>query len=63
MKYGQKIVKGIRIRLIDPKQDSVTAFWATAKKMGLTNIEGQAIAKEHNGDFAAALASLDSPFN
>ena len=63
VKYQNKLVKGLRIRLADPKQDAITEFWLTAKKMGLTNIEGQAIAKEHNGDFAAALASLDSPFN
>ena len=62
VKYGTKIVKGLRIRLIDPKQDAVKLFWETAYKMGLTNIEGQKIVKEFNGDFVAALASLNSPF-
>jgi homoaconitase/3-isopropylmalate dehydratase large subunit len=60
--YGNKIVSGIRIRNIDPKQDAITAFWTEAHKMGLTNIEGQAIVKENGGDFAKALAALDSPF-
>jgi hypothetical protein len=62
VKYGTKIVKGLRIRLVDPKQDAITAFWFEVKKMGLTNIEGQAIAKENGGDFKKALAALNSPF-
>ena len=62
VKYGTKIVSGLRIRLVDPKQDMVKKFWDTAYKMGLTNIEGQAIVKENKGDFVAAFATLDSPF-
>ena len=62
VKYGTKIVSGLRIRLVDPKQDMVKKFWDAAYKMGLTNIEGQAIVKENKGDFVAAFAALDSPF-
>lgn len=62
VKFQNKLVKGLRIRLIDPKQDAVTEFWTAIRKMGLTNLDGQTIAKEYNGDFAAALASLNSPF-
>ena len=62
VKYGTKIVSGIRIRLVDPKQDAVTAFWSAARKMGLTQEEGLAHVKQFNGDFAAALAELKSPF-
>jgi len=60
--YGNKIVSGIRIRMIDPKQDSVTAFWTAARKLGMTNAEGAEHVKQFNGDFTAALAALNSPF-
>ena len=62
VKFQNKLVKGLRIRLVDPKQDAITEFWSVARKMGLTQAEGLAIVKEHGGNFAEALAALDSPF-
>ncbi len=62
VKYGTKIVSGLRIRLVDPKQDAVTSFWSAARKMGMTQAEGLAHVKEFNGDFIAALAALGNPF-
>lgn len=63
VKYAGKIVKGLRIRLVDEKQDAVTAFWAAARKLGFTQQDGVDHVKQFDGDFAKALASLDSPFN
>lgn len=60
--YGNKIVSGIRIRMIDPKQDAVTAFWTEAKKLGFTQQDGVDHLKQFNGDFEKALVALNSPF-
>ena len=64
VKYGTKIVSGLRIRLIDPKQDAVTAFWVEARKRGFTQQDGIDHVKEFGGDFAKALDALlaDNPF-
>ncbi len=56
--YGNKIVSGIRIRLIDPKQDSITAFWTEARKRGFTQQDGIDHLKEFGNDFAKALDAL-----
>jgi len=58
VKYAGKEVKGIRIRLIDPKQDAVTEYWKKTREIGLTREEGLAHLKEFNQDFVAALAGL-----
>jgi len=62
VKYGTKIVKGLRIRLVDPKQDAVTAFWTEARKLGFTQQDGIDHLKQFNNDFVTALAGLNSPF-
>jgi hypothetical protein len=62
VKYGTKIVSGLRIRVTDAKQDAVTEFWKAARKLGMTTPEGLAHVKEFAGDFSAALAALDNPF-
>jgi hypothetical protein len=62
VKFQNKLVKGLRIRLVDPKQDAVTAFWATARKLGLTQAEGVEHVKQFGGDFVKALESLSSHF-
>ena len=64
VKYGGKVVKGIRIRLIDEKQDYITAFWAEARKRGFTQQDGVDHVKEFSGDFKKALDALlvENPF-
>jgi len=62
VKYGTKIVKGLRVRVIDPKQDAITAFWTEARKMGFTQQEGLDHLKQFGGDFGKALEGLKSPF-
>jgi len=58
VQYAGKEVKGIRIRLIDPKQDAVTAYWRATRELGLTREDGLAHLKEFGNDFEAALAAL-----
>jgi hypothetical protein len=58
VQYGGKEVKGIRIRLIDPKQDSIAAFWTEARRRGFTPEDGRDHVKKFNGDFAMALQDL-----
>jgi len=63
VQYAGKEVKGIRIRLIDPKQDVITAFWMEARKRGFTQQDGRDHLKEFGGDFEKALqALLADPF-
>jgi hypothetical protein len=64
VKYAGKEVKGIRIRLIDPKADAITAFWTEARKRGFTQQDGLDHLKLHNNDFAKALEDLlkENPF-
>ena len=64
VKYGTKIVSGLRIRLIDAKQDAVTAFWTEARKMGFSQQDGLDHLAELKGDFVKALEALvaKSPF-
>jgi hypothetical protein len=61
VRYGDKIVKGIRIRLIDEKQDLVTAFWKKAREMGFTQQDGRDHLAQFSGDFKQALAALLEP--
>jgi len=58
VQYAGKEVKGIRIRLIDPKADAVTAFWTEARRRGFTQDDGRDHVKRFNGDFEAALKDL-----
>lgn len=62
VQYAGKEVKGIRIRLIDPKADAVTAYWTAARKLGFTQQDGLEHLKEFDNDFEKALAGLNSPF-
>ena len=64
VQYAGKEVKGIRIRLIDTKQDLITAFWSEARKRGFTQQDGLDHLKAFNGDFAKALEALtaSNPF-
>jgi hypothetical protein len=60
VQYAGKEVKGIRVRLVDEKQDAVTAFWKFAREMGFTPEEGRKHLAQFNGDFVEALAALKS---
>jgi hypothetical protein len=60
VKYAGKIVKGIRIRLIDEKQDLVTTFWKKARELGFTQQDGKDHLALFGGDFKAALTALVS---
>jgi hypothetical protein len=62
VKNKGKIVKGIRIRLIDERQDNVTAFWKKSREMGYTQQQGLDHVKQFGGDFKQALDALGNPF-
>jgi hypothetical protein len=62
VQYAGKEVKGIRIRLVDEKQDLVTAFWKKAREMGFTQQDGLDHVKQFGGDFKQALEALGNPF-
>lgn len=63
VQYAGKEVKGIRIRLIDAKQDLVTSFWKKAREMGFTQQDGLDHLKQFNNDFSAAFSALaTNPF-
>lgn len=65
VKYGTKVVKGLRIRLIDERQDAVTAFWKKARELGFTQQDGLDHLKQFGTppNFKAALEALETPFN
>ena len=60
VKFQGKETKGIRIRLVDPKQDAVTAFWAEARKLGYSREDGLKLVKDCGGDFVQALKSISA---
>ena len=59
--FGE-IKPAIRVKLSMANQEEITSFWATCKKLNITNEEGKQILKESGGDFVKALAALNSPF-
>lgn len=63
VKNKGKIVKGLRIRIVDERQDAVTKFWAKSRELGFTREDGLDHLKQFNQDFAAAYDALvASPF-
>lgn len=58
VQYAGKEVKGIRVRLIDEKQDMVTAFWKKARELGFTQQDGRDHLAQFGGDFKQALEAL-----
>ena len=58
VKNKGKIVKGLRIRLVDEKQDLITAYWAKSRELGFTRQDGLDHLKLFNQDFKEALAAL-----
>lgn len=62
VKYGTKIVKGLRIRNVNGIEAQMSAYWEKVAERFLSPDEGRKILKENNGDFAKALAVLDTEF-
>jgi hypothetical protein len=63
VKYGGKMVKGLRIRIMDEKQDAITTFWSKARALGFTREEGLKHLEQFTGDFKQAIAALEAgPF-
>lgn len=58
VQFQGKETRGIRIRLIDEKQDRVTQFWSKARELGYTREEGQTLLKKHNNNFEEAMKEL-----
>ena len=61
VQYAGKEVKGIRIRLVDEKQDAVQTFWKKARELGYSRDEGLKILAKHNQNFKAALLEINTP--
>lgn len=62
VKYGTKIVKGLRIRNVNGIEAQMNAYWEKVSERFLSPDEGRKILKENGGDFAKAIAVLDSDF-
>ena len=62
VKYGTKIVKGLRIRNVNGIEAQMNAYWEKVSERFLSPDEGRKILKENNGDFSKAIAVLDSDF-
>ena len=62
VKYGTKIVKGLRIRNVNGIEAQMSAYWEKVAERFLSPDEGRKILKENNGDFSKALAVLDTEF-
>ena len=61
VQYAGKEVKGIRVRLIDKKQDIITQYWAKTREMGMTQKDGLDHLAYFSKDFEKALAGLEAP--
>jgi hypothetical protein len=53
-----KIKPAIRVKLISPKQDAVTAFWSRARELGYEQKAALEVLKRYDQDFSAALEGL-----
>lgn len=63
VQYAGKEVKGIRIRLLDAKQDAITKFWAKSRELGFSREDGLKHLAQFGQDFAAAYdAMVANPF-
>lgn len=59
VKYGTKIVKGLRIRNVNGIEAQSQAYWSAVAEHFLTPDEGRAILKENGGDFVKALEVIN----
>lgn len=60
VQYAGKETRGIRVRLIDKKQDAVTAYWSRSRELGFDQAAGLKLLAECNKDFELALSKLAS---
>jgi hypothetical protein len=58
VQYAGKEVKGIRVRLVDEKQDAITGYWSKARELGFTREEGLTHLKLFDNNFKEALDAL-----
>lgn len=58
VQFQGKETRGIRIRLVDKKQDAVTAYWSRARELGYSREDGLKNLQSHGGDFEAAVKTL-----
>jgi hypothetical protein len=58
VQFGNDIVKGIRVRLIDEKQQTIQAFWTKTRELGFSQKDGQDHLAQFGGDFKKALDAL-----
>ena len=61
IQFAGDIVKGIRVRMIDKKQQIVTAYWSKSKELGFDREEGLKHLAQFGNDFEAALLALTAP--
>lgn len=60
VKYGTKIVKGLRIRNLNSAEALSHSFWEKVTERFLTPDEGRAVLKKNNGNYAAAIEELEN---
>lgn len=63
VKYGTKIVKGLRVRNVSSIEVVSAEFWREVSERFLTPDEGRAILKEQGGDYKKALEVLKGDFS
>ena len=59
VEFQGKTVLGIRVKNLNSKDGLVQNFWARARELGHDQKSGQALLKDNNMDFGAALAALE----
>lgn len=62
VKYGTKIVKGLRIRNVNGIEAQSQVYWSAVAEAFLSPDEGRKILKENNGDFGKALSVISADF-
>ena len=60
VQFGNDIVKGIRVRLIDERQQLIQAYWTKTRTLGFSQKDGQDHLAQFGGDFKKAYDALNS---
>ena len=61
IQFGNDIVKGIRVRLVDKEQELIQTYWKQTRALGMDNKQGLEHLAKHGKNFAAALKALNNP--